>query len=130
MPLPEFQNPPALVPPLGPYSHVARAGGIVAFSGQSGHAADGSLAEGLAAQLEQAIANVGHALEAEGLGSEHVLKITVLLAEPELAEPFEAHAGPRFRELFPLGLPASTLMVVQQLAHPSMLVELDVLAHL
>lgn len=65
--------------PVGPYTPVVRAGDhLVIVSGQVG-LADGSLADGLEAQLRQALANLRGLLEGAGASLDHVVKTTVFL---------------------------------------------------
>jgi 2-iminobutanoate/2-iminopropanoate deaminase len=64
--------------PLGPYTPVVRAGDWVVTSGQLG-TVDGALADGVAAQTTQAIANAAALLASEGVGLTDVVKTLVFL---------------------------------------------------
>lgn len=64
--------------PVGPYTPVVRAGEWVITSGQIGLGPDG-LAEGFAAQLRQALANLRDQLESTGARLDQVVKTTVFL---------------------------------------------------
>jgi 2-iminobutanoate/2-iminopropanoate deaminase len=65
--------------PVGPYTPVVRAGEhLLVVSGQVG-IADGKLADGLEAQLRQALANLQGLLEAEGASLADIIKTTVFL---------------------------------------------------
>jgi 2-iminobutanoate/2-iminopropanoate deaminase len=65
-------------PPVGPYTPAVRAGNWLVISGQVGlH--DGRLAEGLPAQVTQAVANVAALLEGHGAVLSDVVKTTVFL---------------------------------------------------
>ena len=67
---------------VGPYSAGIVAGDTVYLSGQLGlDPATGKLAEGVAAQAKQSLANIGALLESQGLTYENVVKTTVLLAD-------------------------------------------------
>lgn len=67
---------------VGPYSAGIVAGDTVFLSGQLGlDPATGKLAEGVAAQAKQSLANIGALLESQGLTYENVVKTTVLLAD-------------------------------------------------
>lgn len=73
------QNAPAAV---GPYSHAVLAGGTLYTSGQLGMIpATGELLEGVSAQAEQALQNLGAVLAAGGMGFTDVVKTTVFLAD-------------------------------------------------
>ncbi|MEG1428851.1 MAG: RidA family protein [Hydrogenoanaerobacterium sp.] len=72
------QNAPAAV---GPYSHAILAGNTLYTSGQMGlDPATGTLPEGVAAQAEQALKNLGEVLSAANMGFGDVTKTTVFLA--------------------------------------------------
>jgi 2-iminobutanoate/2-iminopropanoate deaminase len=66
--------------PVGPYSAVVRAGDWVIVSGQVG-LADGALADGVAAQTSQAIANVRGHLESVGVALDDVAKTLCFLVD-------------------------------------------------
>jgi 2-iminobutanoate/2-iminopropanoate deaminase len=67
----------------GPYSQAVRAADLVFTAGQLGiDPATGALAgEGVAAQAQQAILNLGAILEAAGSGLDQLVKVTVFLTE-------------------------------------------------
>lgn len=66
---------------IGPYSQAIRFGELVFCSGQLGlDPASGELAEGLAAQVRQALRNLDAVLNAADSGLGAVLKTTVFLA--------------------------------------------------
>ena len=65
---------------IGPYSHACAAGGFVFTSGQLGlNSATGALPEGIEAQAEQAMKNLGEVLRAAELGFADVVKTTCFL---------------------------------------------------
>ena len=64
--------------PVGPYTPLVRAGDTLYISGQLG-LSDGSLVDGLDAQVRQAVANLAALVEAEGGSLKNVVKTTVLL---------------------------------------------------
>ena len=67
---------------IGPYSQAIVAGDMVFCSGQLGlDPATGELADGVAAQAERALANLGAVLEAAGCTYADVAKVTVFLAD-------------------------------------------------
>lgn len=66
--------------PLGPYSPIVRAGDWLLCSGQLG-VASGELAEGVAAQVAQALANADALLRSQGASLRDVVKTTVFLAD-------------------------------------------------
>jgi 2-iminobutanoate/2-iminopropanoate deaminase len=88
--VPETARPPT---PLGPYQPVLRAGDWLVCSGQLG-LRDGALVPGgVAAETEQAVANLAAALELEGVELSDIVKTTVFLADiAEFDEMNEAYA--------------------------------------
>ena len=75
----ETSNAPAAI---GPYSQAFTVGNLLITSGQiPASPADGSVPEGIEAQAEQSIKNVGAILEAAGTKFENVVKTTCFLAD-------------------------------------------------
>lgn len=66
--------------PVGPYTPIVRAGEWLVVSGQLG-LDGGALAEGVGAQVGQALANLASLLLAEGAGLASVVKTTVFLTD-------------------------------------------------
>jgi len=65
-----------------PYSESARVGGLLFLAGQTGEDSNGNLVSGgIKAEAEQMMLNIKGALARRGLGTEHVVKCTVLLAD-------------------------------------------------
>ena len=68
---------------IGPYSQGYEVNGVVYTSGQIPvNPADGTVAEGIAAQAEQSCKNVGAILEAAGTGFDRVFKTTCFVSKP------------------------------------------------
>lgn len=125
-----FMNPSGLVAPPGPFSHVARCGDLVMLAGQTGVDADGRLVDGgIVAQAAQAMANIAIALASQGLGLEHIIKVTIYVTHAEDLDELVPYMDRAFPELFPGGFPASTLVVVQRLFAPEMRIEIEASAH-
>lgn len=73
-------------PPVSPSSHAVEADGWVHLTGQLGRDLDdpaAPLPEGVAAQTDQALANLARTLAALGLGLEHVVSCRVYLTRFE-----------------------------------------------
>lgn len=125
-----FHNIAGADAPLG-YSHASAARGttIVHVSGQVGYDADGVLADGLAAQTEQAMLNVAKALDAAGARVEDVVKTTVYVAQwdPSMLDAFLAGAMAG-REHHPFADAALTLIGVHSLFEPEHLIEIEAVA--
>lgn len=123
-------TPGTMPQPASRYSQLALAEGAtrrLEISGQIGMHPDGRLAEGLAAQLDVALANVDRALAAAGMGRGNLMKITVYLTEntPEAVATYRARRDAWVGEALP---PAATLLIVAGLAAPALLVEVDAVA--
>ena len=123
----ELRNSDRLPEPRG-YSHasIAPPGSIVHLAGQIGTDADGNLADGLAAQTERALLNLGAALDAAGGTPSDLVKLTVLVVgwteamQPGLFEGMVA-AG----EQQPLPQVPITLVGVQSLFLDAALIEIE-----
>jgi enamine deaminase RidA (YjgF/YER057c/UK114 family) len=125
-----YLNPDGVAAPASRYSHVALAEGpgrLAAFAGQIGVRPDGTVAEGMAAQIDQCLANVDACLGAAGMGRESLLRLTVYVTDPSP----EAVATYRARRDAWIGAgpaPAATYVVVAALAAPALMVEVEALA--
>ena len=122
-----FTNPDGVHTPLGPYSHVVTVppgAELLCTAGQIGMRPDGTVGETLAAQADQAFANVVALLAAHGLGVTDILKLTVFIVT--------GHDGEDVRRarLGHLGdhAPVSTTVYVSQLVRPEWLVEVEAVA--
>ena len=109
---------------IGPYSQAIAAAGLVFAAGQVGlDPVTRQLREGVAAQAEQAVANVRGVLEAAGSGLERVVKTTIFLTDmDDFATVNEAYARAMIEPF-----PARTTVAVKQLPLGA-LVEIEVVA--
>ena len=122
--MPRYLNPPNLPRPASRYSQGVAHGAAykrVLVSGQIGVDASGKLAEGIEAQMAQALDNVLAVIAAAGLGPADVVKIVCYVTEPDRVK-----AWRRLREE-KLGAcqPAATYLQVAGLADPAWLVEIE-----
>lgn len=111
---------------IGPYSQGIIAGDMLFASGQIPiNPATGQVeAEGIEAQAEQSMKNVGAILEAAGVGYENVVKTTCFLARMEDFAAFNAVYEKYFTEK-----PARSCVAVKQLPK-DVLCEVEVIAYL
>jgi enamine deaminase RidA (YjgF/YER057c/UK114 family) len=103
-----------------------RAGNFVFLRGQVGQALDGSNV-GLgdaAAQTEQAMRNVKQLLQEQGAKLADVCKINIYITDPRYREAVYRVTGKWLKGVYPV----STGIVVQALARPEWVVEVDVFA--
>jgi enamine deaminase RidA (YjgF/YER057c/UK114 family) len=103
------------------------ANGMVFLRGQIGQDLETSRSVGIgdvAAQTEQAMANVAMLLEEAGSCLADVCKVTIYLVDPRYREAVYRVVGKWLKGVFPV----STGIVVSALARPEWLVEIDVIA--
>ena len=77
-----------------------------------------------AGQTEQAMANIKELLEQAGSSLDHICKITIYITDPRYREAVYRTVGRWLKGVFPV----STGLVIQALARPEWLVEVDVIA--
>ena len=123
-------NPAQIAPPSSRFSHAALATGATRhlhLSGQVGAKPDGQIADGLAAQLDAAFANVEAGLADTGMTKANLMKLVVYLtsAAPDAIATYRARRDQWIGDASP---PAATLLVVAGLANPAWLVEVDAYA--
>jgi enamine deaminase RidA (YjgF/YER057c/UK114 family) len=120
-------NPPGMAAPVG-YSHAIRKQGTPVFlAGQVALDHEGRIVgeNDVAAQVEQAFANVRTVVEAAGGTLEDVVKITIYVTDASYRPAVAAARQRWFRD----GVyPASTYLVVSALAVPQLLVEIEAIA--
>ena len=121
----EAKNPNTVAKPLGAYSHTiavpADARWLV-ISGQVGVDKKGTLASGVRKQSEQCYRNILACLRANGMTKADLVKTTVYITDSRFVADFRAA---RDRVLGSDVAPTSTLLVIDGLASPDMLVEIE-----
>jgi 2-iminobutanoate/2-iminopropanoate deaminase len=97
---------------------------VLFVSGQVGLDGSGKLADGIEAQCEQVWKNIGEVLKAADMGYGDIVKMTTFLTDSRFIV-----ANRAVRDKY-IAAPytASTLLIVQGLADPAMLVEIEVTA--
>jgi enamine deaminase RidA (YjgF/YER057c/UK114 family) len=103
-------------------------GKLVFVSGQVAFDENAQVVGGddLGAQAEQALANLGRALESAGAAAADVAFLRIYIANYDPSN--LAVLGPLLPKFFGAKLPAQTLLGVQALAMPELLIELEALA--
>lgn len=120
-------NPKTVAPPLGKYTHaieVPATARTLYISGQVGNLLDGKPAQGIEAQAEAVWTNIKRILEAAGMGLGDLIKVTAYLVNKA---DIPAARAVRLRILGDLA-PASTLVVIDALAGPEWLIEIEAVA--
>ncbi|MDB5377326.1 MAG: RidA family protein [Rubritepida sp.] len=105
-------------------SMVVKAGKLIFLRGQTGFTLDGGFV-GLgdaAAQADQAMKNVKILLEEAGSKMDHICKITTYITDRAYREPVYQVVGRHLGSIAPVG----TGLIVNGLALPEMLVEIDI----
>ncbi len=103
---------------------VVRAGNHVFMRGQTGFTLDGDFVGvgDAGAQADNAMKCVKQLLEEAGAALEHICKITIYVIDPRYREAVYRVIGEHLKGVYPV----STGLVVQALARPEMLMEIDV----
>ncbi len=123
----KLHTPTSIAAPASSYSHGAEAGPNARWlhiSGQVGTNTDGSIAEGIEAQLHRVWQNTLAVLEEADMGVDDIVKVNSLLTD-------RAHLTMMrdIRDSYLGNRPAaSTLFIVAGLAHPDWLIEMETIA--
>ncbi|HUY07227.1 MAG TPA: Rid family hydrolase [Acidimicrobiales bacterium] len=129
-----FLHPKRLSKPGGMFSpgvRIERPGVTLYVAGQIAAAPDGStVGEGdFAAQVRQVFLNIGVVLDEAGMDFGDIVKFTTYIVGAEHVPMFVETRGELFPELFGEGpYPANTLIVIDRLARPQFLVEIEAVA--
>lgn len=120
-------NPPGVRPPGGNYTHsieIAPGARWLYVAGQTGVDPDGNVPEGIEAQSDIAFSNMVKVLEASGFGLEDVVFMKSFLTRREDREGYQKVRSKYWGDI----KPASTFLLVQGLARPDFLVEVEAIA--
>ncbi|HKU14161.1 MAG TPA: Rid family hydrolase [Steroidobacteraceae bacterium] len=122
----ETFTPANVMQPIGPYSHIAKAGPFIAISGTAGiDPATGDFAGPDAySQARQILRSLRSMLESVGSDLEHVLHVNVFLKN---ATDF-AEMNRAYREAFGSHSPARTAITVADLPKPGALLTMNLTA--
>ena len=126
MPAVETSTPAGTPSPIGPYSHVARAGSLIVIGGVAGvDPATGDLAgPDVAAQTRMILRSFAVMLHSAGSDLEHVIHVNVFLAD--MAD-FEA-----MNDAYAAGMgnhrPARTVIGVRELPKPGLRLTMNLMA--
>lgn len=107
------------------YSAATRLGDVIWSSGHLAATRDGTIPEGIKAQVAATFDNLEESLQAAGGGLDTLLKINTYLTN---LDDFGAYNEVYVARLGPHGLPARTTVEVSRLA-PGFLVEIEAVAH-
>jgi len=97
---------------------------LLFVSGQVGVDSRGKILAGIDKQVTQVFKNIGQVLKAGGMGFKDVVKVNVFLTDSRFVPTYRSVRDQFISEPYP----ASTLLIIQGLADPAMLVEIEVVA--
>ncbi|HEU0221689.1 MAG TPA: RidA family protein [Paracoccaceae bacterium] len=121
-------QPTGIPAPVARYSHgisVAAGARLVFTAGQLGIRPDGSVPSDATGQARQCFANILAILAADGMGPEHVVRINAYVTDQAYLQAYMTARDELYAGKLP---PASTLVIVQGLARPEFLVEIEAVA--
>jgi len=118
--------------PLGMYSHgmIAAGGELVVVAGQVGMGADGQVkVDDVIAQTKQALENVRAVVEAGGCTMRDIVRLQTFLTRADDIAGFMKARSEVFPQYFPDKVyPPNTLLVINRLVRPDLLVEVEAMA--
>ena len=114
--------------PNGYANGMSGSGRTVFVAGQIGWDAQGRFADGLVAQIEQALRNVLAVLAEAGAGPPHVARMTWYVTDIPAYRAAAPALGPVWRALMGKHFPAMTVVGVTELVEPAALVEIEATA--
>ncbi len=121
----QFVNPKSSHKPLGAYTHSVKIPANAEWlmiAGQVGVNAKGKIVSGIRLQAEQAFRNVLACLRENKMRKGDLVKLTVFLTDPRHVD---AYRAARKKIIGDDTKPASTLLVVDGLASPDLLIEVE-----
>ncbi|ABC30966.1 putative translation initiation inhibitor, yjgF family [Hahella chejuensis KCTC 2396] len=114
------QNYAALGQPVGPYCHATSFNGMLFISGLTAY--DGSgVGKPVAQQIDAIFAQIRHIAEAEGVGLDRILKVTVYIKSTEHMATVREGLNKHYQGAFP----ASTLLEVSRFFSPEVDIEIE-----
>jgi enamine deaminase RidA (YjgF/YER057c/UK114 family) len=129
-------QPAGLGVPIGPYSHVFSVdvrsfSRLVFIAGQVGMDRDGNVVRpnDMRAQFVQTYANLKAAVEAAGGTMASIVSLRTFLTRADDLPVFNECRAEHYPRLFPDGVyPPNTLLIIDRLVHPDLLLEIEAVA--
>jgi enamine deaminase RidA (YjgF/YER057c/UK114 family) len=121
-------QPPEWPRPPGYSNGVAAEGQTIFVAGQIGWDASGRLANGLTAQVEQALSNILTVLAQAGAGPQHVTRLTWFVTDITQYREQAKAIGPGYRRIMGKHFPTMSVIGVSSLVEPDALVEIEATA--
>ena len=114
--------------PRGYANGVVAAGETVFLAGQIGWDAEGHFAEGLAAQVSQALANIVTLLAEAGAGPQNVVRLTWYVTDLHAYRALLPEVGAAYRAVMGRHFPTMSVIGVSELVEQQALVEIEATA--
>jgi enamine deaminase RidA (YjgF/YER057c/UK114 family) len=114
--------------PRGYANGIVAAGEIIALAGQIGWDAGGKFAEGLAAQVGQALTNIVTLLSEAGARPQHLVRLTWYVTDLRAYRENQVSIGEAYRRVIGRHFPAMSVIGVSQLVEQAALVEIEATA--
>ena len=121
-------QPPGWPRPRGYANGMAGSGRMIAIGGMVGWDAHGAFADGLLAQVRQALENIVTVLAEAGAGPTHVARMTWYVTDMAAYREVRPGLGPIWRDVMGRHYPAMAVIGVAALVEPLAIVEIDALA--
>jgi enamine deaminase RidA (YjgF/YER057c/UK114 family) len=121
-------QPPDWPAPKGYANGTVGRGRVAMIGGQIGWDAEERFAEGLVAQVRQALRNILAVLAEAGGGAEHIGRMTWYVVDMDEYRTARAELGPVYREVMGRNYPAMSLVQVVALVEPQARVEIEATA--
>lgn len=114
--------------PPGYSNGIAAQGQTIFVAGQIGWDASGRIANGLTAQVEQALSNILTVLAQAGAGPQHVTRLTWFVTDIDQYREQAKAIGPGYRRVMGKHFPTMSVIGVSSLVEPDALVEIEATA--
>jgi enamine deaminase RidA (YjgF/YER057c/UK114 family) len=124
----EVLQPPHWPRAKGYANGVKARGSVIVTAGHVGWNEKGEFAEGLVAQVAQALSNIASVLEAGGARPEHLVRLTWYVTDVAGYRARQAEIGKVYREVIGRHFPAMAVVEVSALVEPDALVEIEAMA--
>ena len=121
-------QPPGWPRPKGYANGIAGTGRLVFVAGQIGWDAEQRFADGLVAQIGQALRNVLAVLAEAGGGPQHIARMTWYITDIPAYRACVRDLGPVWRDCMGRHFPAMAVVGVTELVEPAALVEIEATA--
>jgi enamine deaminase RidA (YjgF/YER057c/UK114 family) len=114
--------------PRGYANGIAAAGETIFLAGQIGWDAEGHFADGLAAQVKQALANIVTLLAEAGARPQHVVRLTWFVTDLQAYRASLSEIGTAYRAVMGRQFPTMSVIGVSELVEQQALVEIEATA--